>query len=80
MDDNSYEDTWELGRSIWFDNQIKIEIWDSDDTTDDDLIAKKVLHFSDDKIQELIDSNNKSTQTYTFEDDGKYTLTVGLMF
>jgi len=80
MDDNSYEDTWELGRSIWFDNQIKIEIWDSDGTTDDDLIAKKVLHFSDEKIQELIDSNNKSTQTYTFEDDGKYTLTVGLMF
>ena len=81
MDDNSDEDTWYLGRSVWFDEKIEITLWDADDLSDDDVIAKTTINISDNTIQDLLENHpaNTGQSSYTLKDDGDYTLWVGMM-
>lgn len=47
MKDSGDFDTWDCGRSVWFNNSVEIIVYDQDDTSGDDVIGKGTINLSD---------------------------------
>jgi hypothetical protein len=47
MKDSGDFDTWNCGRSVWFDNSIEIVVYDQDDSSNDDVIGKGTINYND---------------------------------
>ena len=47
MKDSGEFDTWECGRSVWFNNSVEIIVYDQDDGSGDDVIGKGTINLND---------------------------------
>lgn len=67
--------SWNLGRSVWCDEQVEVSVYDMDETSSDDLIASFTVKPSD--FSAAGESHGKP---YKYDKGGtKYTLTAYLM-
>lgn len=70
-------DTWNCGRSVWFDSSVAVKIYDSDGTTSNDLLASGTISLSD------LQSTNPKTYDWTTKnglDEREYKITAQLLF
>lgn len=71
-------DTWHCGRSIWFDSEVKIIVYDEDDVNGDDAVASFAFKASDLTLNKTV--GLKSSGDFSSGlDDVDYTITVTLV-
>lgn len=77
MKDSGDFDTWNCGRSVWFNNSIEIVVYDQDDTSGDDVIGKGTITYS----QLPSDGSEVSFDLLDeVDDDSSYTIYAKLIY
>ncbi len=71
-------DTWNCGRSVWFNNTVQVNVYDEDDTSGDDSIGNFTINLSDLTLGQTKTFNSTIDYSTTF-DTVKYTINVKLV-
>lgn len=70
-------DTWNCGRSVWFDSTVQVNLYDEDDTSGDDPIGNFTINLSDLTLGGTKTFSSTKDYSTTF-DTVKYTINVKL--
>lgn len=70
--------TWDCGRSVWFDSSVAVTVYDEDGTSDDDIVGTFSINLSQLSLGQSVTFN--STKNYSSGlDDVEYTIKVKLV-